>query len=61
MPDFTFDLPGSLTFKVEAVDEEAAKAQVQRAFAHLNTVGVDLTSGVSIIAVEIGRAQSSTS
>jgi hypothetical protein len=58
MPDFTFDLPGCLTFKVEASDEETAKALIHRAFAHLNSIGVNLTSDVRIVAVETGKDQS---
>jgi hypothetical protein len=47
MVDFTFDLPGDLTVKDEAGDEQAAKALVDRAFAHLNTFGVHPTSASS--------------
>lgn len=54
MADFTFDLAGCLTVKVEAGDEQAAKALVHRAFAHLNTVGADLMSNVRIVTVETG-------
>ncbi len=59
MPDFTFDLPGCLTLKVKAGDEEAAKTLVHRAFAHLNSVGVNLTSDVRIVTVETGNFPSS--
>jgi hypothetical protein len=55
MVDFTFDLPGDLTVKDEAGDEQVAKALVDRAFAHLNTFGVHLTSDVRIVAIETGK------
>jgi hypothetical protein len=55
MVDFTFDVPGDSTVKVEAGDEPAAKALVDRAFAHLNTFGVNPTSDVRIVAIETGK------
>jgi hypothetical protein len=57
MPDFTFELPGCLTFSVGAGDEQAAKAVLHQAFAHLNTNGIDLTTNVRIVAIETARAQ----
>jgi hypothetical protein len=46
MVDFAFDLPDELTVKLEADDEQAAKALIDRAFAQLNTFGVNLESDV---------------
>ena len=59
MRDFIFDMPGCLTVKVEADDEPAAKALVHRAFAHLNSVGVNLTSNVRLVAVDTAKDESS--
>jgi hypothetical protein len=59
MPDFMFDMPGCLTVKVEADDEQAAKMLVHRAFANLNSAGVNLTSNVRLVVVETGMDESS--
>jgi hypothetical protein len=54
MSNFTFDMPGCLTVKVEADNEQAAVAHIHHALAHLNTAGLSLTSNVHLLAVETG-------
>jgi hypothetical protein len=56
--EFTFDLPGCLTFAVEAGDEQDAKELIHTTFAHLNTAGIALTPKVRLVSIEVGKDQS---